>query len=128
MGFQKRVKTATIAHQEKRFHKMTSDNNASPPVEQETHHLTSPTPKLTERCETRLSMMSNGQDCCRICQCDVCEIDEDSPLIAPCLCDGSMRYIHQACLQQWIKSSEKEGCELCKYEYKMTSSVKPFRK
>ena len=73
-------------------------------------------------------MMSSGQDCCRICQCEVCEIEEDSPLIAPCLCDGSMKFVHQECLQKWIKSSDKECCELCKYEYKMTSKVKPFRK
>jgi E3 ubiquitin-protein ligase MARCH1/8 len=55
-------------------------------------------------------------------------MDEDSPLIAPCLCDGSMKFVHQECLQKWIKSSDKECCELCKYQYKMTSKVKPFRK
>lgn len=94
----------------------------------ETLHVNSPTPKLSERCETSLSMLSSGQDCCRICQCEVCEIEDDSPLIAPCLCDGSMKFVHQECLQKWIKSSDKECCELCKYEYKMTSKVKPFRK
>ncbi|OWF44942.1 E3 ubiquitin-protein ligase MARCH1-like isoform X1 [Mizuhopecten yessoensis] len=92
----------------------------------ETHHLESPTPKLSERCETRLSMMSSGGDLCRICQCDILDQEEDSPLVAPCLCSGSMKYVHQACLQKWIKSSDKTCCELCKYEYKMTSKVKPF--
>ncbi|KAK3090299.1 hypothetical protein FSP39_010744 [Pinctada imbricata] len=94
----------------------------------ETHHVSSPTPKSLERSDTSLSMVSNGMDACRICQCDVCEIDQNSPLISPCLCDGSMKFVHQACLQKWIKSSDKTVCELCKYEYKMTSKSKPFCK
>lgn len=85
-------------------------------------------PKLSERCETSLSISSSGLDSCRICQCDVSDIDESSPLIAPCLCMGSMKFVHQACLQKWIKSSDKSSCELCKYEYKMTTKTKPFIK
>ena len=44
-------------------------------------------------------------DFCRICHC---EADSDlGRLIAPCKCRGTLRNVHQACLQQWIKSSGK---------------------
>ncbi|KAG9341020.1 hypothetical protein JZ751_019773, partial [Albula glossodonta] len=61
----------------------------------------------------------------RICHC---EGDEDSPLITPCHCTGSLRFVHQACLQQWIKSSDTRCCELCKYEFIMETKLKPLRK
>lgn len=90
---------------------------------QETLHPNSPTPLSAERCDSSLSNV----DVCRICQCDGCEIQKDSPLVAPCLCSGSLKFVHQACLQKWIKSSDKLSCELCQFEYKMTKKTKPFR-
>lgn len=39
---------------------------------------------------------------CRICYCNEEEMNSD--LIQPCLCSGSMKYIHFCCLQQWLKS------------------------
>ena len=39
---------------------------------------------------------------CRICYCTEEEIESD--LIQPCICSGSMKYIHYTCLQQWLKS------------------------
>lgn len=90
---------------------------------QETLHANSPTPLSADRCD---SSMSNT-DVCRICQCDTCEIQKESPLVSPCLCSGSLKYIHQACLQKWIKSSDKMSCELCQFEYQMTKKTKPFR-
>lgn len=65
------------------------------------------------------------RDICRICHC---EGDLDMPLISPCYCSGSLRYVHQACLQQWIKSSDTRCCELCKFEFIMHTKIKPFRK
>jgi E3 ubiquitin-protein ligase DOA10 len=60
---------------------------------------------------------------CRICYGD--EKDIDSPLIQPCSCSGTMKYIHFACLQKWLKSKvvqknsiafslKQIECELCK--------------
>ncbi|XP_041743093.1 uncharacterized protein LOC121574593 isoform X2 [Coregonus clupeaformis] len=72
-----------------------------------------------------LSPYSLSGDCCRICHC---EGDDDSPLITPCHCTGSLRFVHQACLQQWIKSSDTRCCELCKYEFIMETKLKPLRK
>ncbi|XP_037552487.1 E3 ubiquitin-protein ligase MARCH8 [Nematolebias whitei] len=75
--------------------------------------------------KTPLSPFSVTGDCCRICHC---EGDEESPLITPCHCTGSLRFVHQACLQQWIKSSDTRCCELCKYEFIMETKLKPLRK
>lgn len=61
--------------------------------------------------------------CIRICHC---EGGLDSPLITPCYCSGSLRYVHQACLQLWIKSSDIRNCELCKFQFIMETKVKPF--
>ncbi|XP_043209384.1 E3 ubiquitin-protein ligase MARCHF8-like [Amphibalanus amphitrite] len=90
----------------------------------ETFHVTSPTPpSAAERCSSRASTLSYSRDFCRICHC---EGDSDVPLISPCYCAGSLRYVHQACLQQWIKSSDIRCCELCKFTFIMQTKTKPF--
>ncbi|KAM8924466.1 E3 ubiquitin-protein ligase MARCHF8 [Pelodytes ibericus] len=71
------------------------------------------------------SPISASGDLCRICHC---EGDEESPLITPCHCTGSLHFVHQACLQQWIKSSDTRCCELCKFEFIMETKLKPLRK
>ena len=69
-----------------------------------------------------------NKNLCRICYCDEKEVD--SPLIQPCLCSGTMKFIHFCCLQKWIKSKvsiktttsencisyslKQIECELCK--------------
>uniref|UniRef100_A0A3P9Q265 RING-type E3 ubiquitin transferase n=1 Tax=Poecilia reticulata TaxID=8081 RepID=A0A3P9Q265_POERE len=78
---------------------------------------------LTEK-SGPLSHYSLSGDCC-ICHC---EGDDESPLITPCHCTGSLRFVHQGCLQQWIKSSDTRCCELCKYEFIMETKLKPLRK
>ncbi|MBZ3885034.1 E3 ubiquitin-protein ligase MARCH8 [Sciurus carolinensis] len=72
-----------------------------------------------------ISPVSTSGDACRICHC---EGDDESPLITPCHCTGSLHFVHQACLQQWIKSSDTRCCELCKYEFIMETKLKPLRK
>ncbi|XP_016056357.1 PREDICTED: E3 ubiquitin-protein ligase MARCH8 isoform X2 [Miniopterus natalensis] len=79
---------------------------------------------LSEKCPPTSPVSPSG-DACRICHC---EGDEESPLITPCRCTGSLHFVHQACLQQWIKSSDTRCCELCKYEFIMETKLKPLRK
>ncbi|XP_073935553.1 E3 ubiquitin-protein ligase MARCHF8 isoform X3 [Castor canadensis] len=79
---------------------------------------------LSEKCPP-ISPMSTSGDACRICHC---EGDDESPLITPCHCTGSLHFVHQSCLQQWIKSSDTRCCELCKYEFIMETKLKPLRK
>ena len=68
---------------------------------------------------------------CRICYSE--EESEDNPLIQPCICSGSMKYIHLECLRHWLRTSIFEQientnncciylyrtpeCELCKTRY-----------
>ena len=95
-------------------------------VLQETLHPNSPTPPATDQCESRMSLTSSASmDVCRICHC---EGEPDLPLISPCICSGSLKYVHQHCLQQWIKSADTKSCELCKFEFIMNTKIKPFRK
>lgn len=67
--------------------------------------------------------------CCRICFRG--DSDQNDPLISPCKCSGSMKYIHYKCLKQCIetKITKKIGegytfvvwknyeCEICLSEY-----------
>uniref|UniRef100_A0A8B9LS97 RING-type E3 ubiquitin transferase n=1 Tax=Astyanax mexicanus TaxID=7994 RepID=A0A8B9LS97_ASTMX len=46
----------------------------------------------------------------------------DKPLYHPCVCTGSIKFIHQECLVQWLKHSRKEYCELCKHRFAFTPS------
>jgi hypothetical protein len=70
------------------------------------------------------SKTSDYPDICRICHC---EGTIDEPLISPCYCLGTMQYLHQSCLQRWIKSAGVKSCELCKFEFIMHSEIKPFK-
>ena len=46
---------------------------------------------------------NNKSNVCRICYME--EDDrENNPLIDPCICAGSMKYIHMKCLQHWISN------------------------
>lgn len=40
-----------------------------------------------------------------------------NPLLTPCDCRGSIKFIHQQCLTQWIHVSLSQQCELCKTDY-----------
>lgn len=62
---------------------------------------------------------------CRFCLCE--DNDYNNPLIAPCKCSGTMKYIHVDCLKNWLKSKinskimshmtaysfKRLECELC---------------
>jgi len=61
-------------------------------------------------------------DICRVCRLDG---SPDKPLFHPCVCTGSIRYVHQECLVQWLKYSKKEFCELCKHRYSFTPIYAP---
>ena len=73
---------------------------------------------------------------CRICYGE--DTNEENPLICPCICKGSMKYIHYQCLRNWLNSKIEEefseetiennqdcisynrkeiACELCKEKF-----------
>jgi len=66
------------------------------------------------------SSSTNSMPICRICQLP--SIEQTNPLISPCRCLGSIRYVHNPCLMKWLevcskKNSDLPGCELCQYQY-----------
>ncbi|RZR73651.1 hypothetical protein BHM03_00026768 [Ensete ventricosum] len=47
-------------------------------------------------------------DVCRICRNPG---DADNPLRYPCACSGSIKFVHQDCLLQWLSHSNARQCE-----------------
>ena len=68
--------------------------------------------------------VSLSEPCCRVCQCN----SKEEILISPCLCSGSVKWIHESCLIKWMKCSLKDSCELCTEKIKITKQKKPFSK
>jgi E3 ubiquitin-protein ligase MARCH6 len=46
---------------------------------------------------------------CRICRL---QAEPERPLKSPCLCSGSIEFVHQACLNQWLAASGRKHCEV----------------
>lgn len=61
-------------------------------------------------------------DTCRICRG---EATEKEPLFYPCKCSGSIKYVHQNCLMDWLSHSQKKHCELCKTPFRFTKLYSP---
>ncbi|KAJ4880727.1 putative E3 ubiquitin ligase SUD1 [Raphanus sativus] len=53
-------------------------------------------------------------DVCRICRNPG---DADNPLRYPCACNGSIKFVHQDCLLQWLNHSNARQCEVCKHPF-----------
>lgn len=75
-----------------------------------------------QRRDTASSMKSGtdgdaGGDTCRICRS---EGSPDEPLFYPCKCSGSIKFVHQECLMEWLSHSHKKHCELCKTPFRFT--------
>lgn len=65
----------------------------------------------------------DGQgDICRVCRS---EGASDRPLFHPCICMGSIKFIHQDCLTQWMRYSRKEYCELCGHRFSFIPIYSP---
>ncbi|KAI4153483.1 MAG: hypothetical protein L6R39_001550 [Caloplaca ligustica] len=61
-------------------------------------------------------------DTCRICRA---EGSPDEPLFYPCKCSGSIKFVHQNCLMEWLSHSQKKHCELCKTPFRFTKLYHP---
>jgi len=66
------------------------------------------------------SSSTTSMPICRICQLP--SMEPNNPLLSPCRCLGSIRYVHSPCLKKWLevsskKNSDPPGCELCQYQY-----------
>jgi len=67
-------------------------------------------------------MSDEEQKQCRICLDGVDAEEELGRLIRPCLCRGTISYVHVKCLQRWRTSSPNKSaffsCPQCKYRYR----------
>lgn len=65
--------------------------------------------------------MSEG---CRICTGESTELQ---PLFHPCKCKGSIKYVHQECLMEWLNRSNKsvQQCDICHTPYKFKTIYDP---
>lgn len=70
---------------------------------------------VEENVKRRRMTMAEGdaddeeEDVCRICRMTG---EDDSPLYYPCACSGSIKYVHQECLVQWLNHSKARQCEV----------------
>jgi hypothetical protein len=79
---------------------------------------------------------SSSRAICRICY--LLNSDLENPLISPCNCNGSMKYIHYKCLKNCIEANlnkkielsykyyswKEYSCEICKKEYPKYIKIK----
>ncbi|VBB32514.1 unnamed protein product [Acanthocheilonema viteae] len=60
---------------------------------------------------------------CRICL----EEDNESNLISPCECRGSLQFVHTRCLQHWFDVMHTRRCQICKTQYELEDrGMKPY--
>lgn len=69
--------------------------------------------------EERYGILEDSEgDLCRVCRGGV----EEGPLFKPCRCMGSIRWVHESCLIEWLSRSKKTKCELCDTTLHFTKS------
>ena len=67
--------------------------------------------------QTSSCTSTSSSPTCRIC------LQPEEPgsypyrLVSPCLCEGSIKYMHQFCVNRWIAESGTPKCELCGYQF-----------
>nr|CDS26991.2 E3 ubiquitin protein ligase MARCH8 [Hymenolepis microstoma] len=84
-----------------------------------------PRPFIVKEVSSIVSASSLGYPFCRICH-DTSADETLGRLISPCLCDGSLKYVHEKCIQRWVDISNSKRCELCHFEYEINSYTKPL--
>ncbi|TKR72799.1 hypothetical protein L596_020199 [Steinernema carpocapsae] len=51
--------------------------------------------------------------------CRICWSASEEPLFHPCRCNGSIKYVHNSCWQNWTRlSKNNENCEICSHKFK----------
>ncbi|ORD94369.1 MARH6 [Enterospora canceri] len=59
-------------------------------------------------------------------KCKICHEEQEDvePLFHPCKCKGSMKFIHDTCLREWIKGSKEPSCGICGHKFTFKSVYK----
>ena len=56
-------------------------------------------------------------------ECRICRGGRDiGPLLHPCKCSGSIRYVHEECIKLWLQRTRQgtKNCELCHHPFKFS--------
>ena len=88
----------------KELFSMTKKNNKKTKDKVEKNKNEKKIDKKNEKDENNQKNKSNR--ICRICYGD--DTTTENPLICPCICKGSMKYIHYECLKNWLNSKIEE--------------------
>ncbi|KPM43677.1 hypothetical protein AK830_g2884 [Neonectria ditissima] len=88
----------------------------TPSLKLKSFHRTSP------RSDDPFQNQDSAPSICRICRG---EGTPEEPLFYPCKCSGSIKYVHQDCLMEWLSHSQKKYCELCKTSFRFTKLYAP---
>ena len=60
-------------------------------------------------------------------QCRIClEEEDESSMISPCLCSGTMKYVHIKCLKTWMEYGHVT-CDICQSPYSVGRIRFPIR-
>ncbi|KAH6948591.1 hypothetical protein HPB50_025187 [Hyalomma asiaticum] len=58
-----------------------------------------------------------GSAMCRICHGG----DEEEPLVSPCKCSGTIRFVHVSCIEKWLNQWNVDICDLCGERFQMAA-------
>ncbi|CAO3692472.1 unnamed protein product [Rhizopus stolonifer] len=72
---------------------------------------------MLEKTQVLLPKRMEDQAICRVCRMGP---SSNHPLFHPCKCCGSIKYVHQDCLLEWLSHSKKKYCEVCDYAFIFT--------
>ncbi|GMP38355.1 hypothetical protein CsSME_00009632 [Camellia sinensis var. sinensis] len=74
----------------------------------------SPEKEYSDKAPSKFDDDDEEEDVCRICRNPG---DNENPLRYPCACSGSIKFVHQDCLLQWLNHSNARQCEVCKHAF-----------
>lgn len=124
MSQSKRVQIHGIKRLFHRQHFSSSSSTNLPLSTNSTTRISQISLKRTENTNRRLTgtnqCTDEGEKFCRICN-ESSQLSKEQ-LINPCICKGSIKYIHESCLKMWIEKKKNEktfkpNCEFCNTEY-----------
>ena len=95
----------------------TTDSSGSATAERDLMNDPAYATNIQDRSKTQ-----EDPDTCRICRG---EGTKEEPLFYPCKCSGSIKFVHQNCLMEWLSHSQKKHCELCKTPFTFTKLYHP---
>lgn len=49
---------------------------------------------------------------------------DDTTLIEPCSCKGTVAHVHKQCLNKWLNRSGSKRCDLCLFEFKCEEKLR----